>query len=516
MISIGPFGGISPKIEPHLLPDTAAQTAMNCVLSSGSIRALKAPGFIATPAKAGVLNTIYRYYDNLWFHWLENVHIVRCPLDTTENLVAWTGEGDYPRLSYASIATSGGTQYPTVSKRLGVPIPEDTVSVATSGTATEDDPIEVAYLVTYSCSYAGLDMEGAPSLPTTAISFNPGQSNTITFPTPPVGNYDFSAIYIYRSVGGTIKRIASLATSATQYVDAYEDGDFGVDLVTDSWYPPPDDLTGLISLPGGILAGISGKDICFSVPYQIHAWPPIWRKPVTDNPVALVAFGNSLLVLTDGRPEVGVGTSDPENLVLELLEMDQACIAPRAVVDMGYAACFPTPDGIYQVGSGSTANATQNLFEKDQFAPPLFAASHDDKYFGFHATGGFIFNPQTSEWSDHDIIATTAWTDYRTDKLYIVEASSGDIMEWEAGDNKTYTWKSKVFRTQPYSFAAGRIEGAATVTYDADGNQVFSAALEDATFRLPGGELSRTHEITLTGTAKIDRVILGTSMRDLV
>lgn len=511
MLALGPFGGIAPKIEPHLLPDIGAQTALNCELDSGSLRPLKAPSLTWTPTKAGALKTIYRY-GTFWFHWLEEVHIVRCPLDTSENLVVYTGEG-VPKLTYASIATAGGTQYPTNAYDLGTPIPTAAPTVTVTGTETEDDPIDLTYIVAFVTSYAGVEMEGAPSLPSTIVRISPGQSAALTLPAVPLGNRLFTAKNIYRSVGGTIKRIASVAPATTTYSDPHGASDFGVDLVTDNWYPPPADLKGIISLPGGVLAGISGKNVCFSVPYQVHAWPPDWRKPVADNPTALIAFGNTLLVLTDGRPEVGVGTANPESLMLELIEMDQSCTVPRAAVDMGYAACFPTPDGLFVVGQDGTRNATEGLFRKEQFNPPLFAAAHDGKYYGFRADGGFIFDPRDGSWLEHDIVATAAWQDYMTDNLYV--RTTGGIMLWEGGTAKQFTWKSKKFRTPPMNFPVCRIVGTATITYAADGVVKHTQAVTDDVFRLPSGFLAREHELTVVGTTPVDSVILGRHMRDV-
>lgn len=511
MLALGPFGGIAPAIEPHLLPDNGAQVALNCELDSGSIRPLKAPSFVWTPTKAGEIKTIYRY-GAFWFHWLNEVNIVRCPLDTSENLVVYTGEG-VPKLTYASIATAGGNQYPTNNYDLGTPIPSTAPGATVTGAASEDDPIDVAYLVTFTTSYAGLEMEGAPSLPSGIVSVNPGQSVDLSLPSVPLGNRIFTSKNIYRSVGGTIKRIASVAPATASYSDPYSASEFGVDLVTDNWYPPPSDLKEVISLPGGVLAGISGKNVCFSVPYQVHAWPPDWRKPVTDNPVALVAFGNTILVLTDGRPEVGIGTSNPEGLMLELIEMDQSCTHPRAAVDMGYAACFPTPDGLFIVGQEGTSNVTEKLFRKEQFNPPLFGAAHDGKYYGFRADGGFIFDPRSGSWLEHDIVATAAWQDYMTDNLYV--RTSQGIMLWEGGDPKQFTWKSKKFRTPPMNFPVCRVVGTATVTYSADGADKHTQAIADDVFRLPSGFLAREHELEVEGSSTVDSVILGRHMRDV-
>jgi len=510
-IHLEAFKGIAPRIEPHRLADNAAQQAQNCLLDSGSIRPLKDASFVASPTKAGTIKSLFKYGE-FWFNWINDVSCLRSPTNDTEDMVVFTGEG-VPKLTYASIATAGG-DYPSASYELGTPIPTTAPAATVAGAASGDDPTDRTYFVTFICTYAGLQFEGAPSDPSNRVTVNPGQSVNVTLPSTPAGNYIFTHKVIYRTVGDTIRRMATVAHTATDWTDTYETGDLGVDLVTDNWYPPPDDLTGLVSLPGGVMAGISGKQVCFSVPYQPHAWPPDWRRIARDTPVALGAFGNTLVVLTDGQPEVGVGTSDPENLFLERVEMDQACIAPRAVVDLGYVVAFPSPDGLFLVGQGVTRNATEQIFRKEQWQPPVFGAAHDEKYFGFRESGGFVFDPRTGDWIEHDITATAAWRDPATDKLYIV--TSGGIMQWEGGSAKTFVWKSKLFRVPPGSFASIRVEGGpVTVTHYQNGIESFSASIQDEVLRLPSGEMARKHEIKLEGNTTVDAVTIGSSVMEV-
>mgnify|MGYP001502416508 CR=1 FL=1 len=71
------------------------------------------------------------------------------------------------------------------------------------------------------------------------------------------------------------------------------------------WIAPPDDDTalypdgpmkGLISLPGGILAGFTGKRICFSEPFLPHAWPVNYRITLEEEIVGIKVISKNHLV----------------------------------------------------------------------------------------------------------------------------------------------------------------------------------------------------------------------------
>lgn len=116
--------GVQPRVSPELLPTNAAQTALNCKLFSGEIRPWNEVKSNWTPTKAGTIKSIYLFGGSFWFHWTQDVNVIRGPIagDTTERTY-YTGEGA-PKVTDNSIATSGGgTDYPINSYTLGVPSP---------------------------------------------------------------------------------------------------------------------------------------------------------------------------------------------------------------------------------------------------------------------------------------------------------------------------------------------------------------------------------------------------------
>jgi hypothetical protein len=149
VIPIKSFGGISPKTPPRYLPDSGAQTALNSVVFNGSLQPLSNVGAaVATLTKVGTPVTIYRFGQdsvsdsNYWFHWTSDVDVCRSQVsgDTSE-WTFYTGDGA-PKATYAQIALSG-SNYPSVSRPLGLEAPTQPLTVSASTFTPTTSPAEV-------------------------------------------------------------------------------------------------------------------------------------------------------------------------------------------------------------------------------------------------------------------------------------------------------------------------------------------------------------------------------------
>lgn len=143
------FAGISPKTPARYLQDTQAQVAINCPVFSGSIQPLSdVSAAIATLSKQGVPRTIYRYGQDVdsetqyWFNWLSDVDVCRSQIagDSSE-WTFYTGDGA-PKATYNTIALSS-SNYPAVSRALGLPAPTTTVTTSLGPYDPATDPAEV-------------------------------------------------------------------------------------------------------------------------------------------------------------------------------------------------------------------------------------------------------------------------------------------------------------------------------------------------------------------------------------
>jgi hypothetical protein len=148
-LQIKSFGGITPKVSPRYLPDSGAQVALNSVVFNGSLQPLTTVGAaVATLTKVGTPLTIYRFGQdsvsdsNYWFHWTSDVDVCRSQVsgDTSE-WTFYTGDGS-PKATYAQIALSG-SNYPAVSRLLGIAAPTQALTVSPSTFTPTTRPAEV-------------------------------------------------------------------------------------------------------------------------------------------------------------------------------------------------------------------------------------------------------------------------------------------------------------------------------------------------------------------------------------
>lgn len=139
-LKIQKFFGEAPKISPELLPDTVAQFAYNLDLYSGDLIPYRRPELIQALDKPGEIQTIFPMTDPetgdlKWLHWTTDVDIASAQVegDLTQRIY-FTGDGPLKATDY-TLATSG-TQYPTQSFNVGLPLPT-AIPVATATAFTE-------------------------------------------------------------------------------------------------------------------------------------------------------------------------------------------------------------------------------------------------------------------------------------------------------------------------------------------------------------------------------------------
>lgn len=167
-LQIKSFGGIAPKVPPRYLQDTMAQTALNGVVFNGSLQPLSNIGAaVHTLTKTGTPLTIYRFGQSItsdsqyWFHWTTDVNVCRSQIsgDTSE-WTFYTGDG-VPKATYSTIALSG-TNYPTVSRPLGVPAPTTAATLSVSGnSASASLLISSTVIASLSSGYIiGISLDG--------------------------------------------------------------------------------------------------------------------------------------------------------------------------------------------------------------------------------------------------------------------------------------------------------------------------------------------------------------------
>ena len=527
-LKIDSFAGIVPVVAPHKLSGMA-QVAKNVRLQSGMLEPMAGNAVEQALVRTGV-QSIARYAPGetaYWFEFDEYVDLVPSQIfGSARSEMYWT-DGVKPKRTTSSIATATAP-YPSASFSLGVPAPDVTLS---AGTITGDEP-ETDYDKEnrlYVCTFVTEEgYEGPPSLPA-EIEIGKEQGCTVSgLPTSAPGNYNVTRKRLYRgtSASNELQYLTELDLATASYVDTAQAIELGEALVTFDYDLPPDDLVGLTVLPNGVLAGFNDNQLCFCEPFIPYAWPTGYRLTTESPIVAIAAVSGGLLVATEGKPYVAIG-SQPGSIQLQQIDSNQACVSKRSMVDVGSAAIYASPDGLVQGSANGVQLIGDALFSREQWQAlkpdSIHAYYHDEKYIFFYDNGteqgGYILDPagKQNALTQLDFYATTGYNDLATDTLYLVVGTN--IVAFQHGSPLTYEWKSQQYRLpnlMPYSVCrviADTYPGEITVTLD--GTPTTITYQDDQPFRLATGPRARFIEITLTGTNAVKEVLLGNDMESV-
>jgi hypothetical protein len=488
------FGGVIPRLGSRLLPKEGAQTAQNVKLFSGELSSWLRTTLVNTPTKGGSLKSMFRMYStstDYWLAWTDDVDVVKGPIagDTafkiyyTGDTTTATNSAAGPRKTNLALATTGGTDYPHDYLEMGVPAPgSPPLVIGTGGTATTS--VTRVYLYTYVTNTASWAEEGPPS----ALGTGTGKSDAgwviSGLSTGTTGKYAFSGGIkrIYRaltdSAGNTNYQLAldNVPMATTSTGDAVADGNLGVicptfavGVLNSEWVAPPADLSGIIALPNGIMAGFSKNLICFSEPFYPHAWPIRYRLATNFDIISIGFFGQTMIVTTKGFPYAVIGAR-PDAMSMARIEENHPCVSKRSTVSFPFGVAWATPDGLALAGVGGTLNVIEPFMKRDEwraqcFPETLIAHQFQNTYFGFFNNGSvglnFVFDRTNQQgpltFGNYDVQG--AWNDPESSKLYLLQ--NGAIYQWDADSlNKSpFDWKSKTFVfANPLNFGAIQVE----------------------------------------------------------
>lgn len=556
------FSGIAPGVSPRLLAEQFAQTAENVDFEAGRLTPVTSDSDTFTLTNTA-RRSIFYYRDTNWLQWNDDgVSVVEGPIpaDTLDRLY-WTGE-DYPRMGTASTIVAGSS-YPNASYRLGVPAPANAPVITKTGDVDDTQtPDDVAYVYTFVTAFGE---EGPPSPASNVLERT--DTETITIPLPssdhPNGNYNFgtgSKKRIYRSNTGstntTFQFVAEVSFATTTYDDTSESFALGEVLPSGTWIGPPDDdtslypdgpLVGLIAVANGVFAGFTGKRLCLSEPFLPHAWPIDYRITLEEDIVAIGSVTNGIVALTDGAPYFVTGV-DPSAMTAVKLDIAQACVNDKSVVDMGDYLLYAGPDGLVAVSGGQGEVVSNGLISvkqwNDDFNPTTYRAfRHENTYVAFWNGGGFVYDPRAGEAA----LSTLSYTGEvrggymhpKDGELYIIVGNK--IKKYRGGStNKTLKWKSKQYVT-PKPVSMGWVSVHAqdypvTVRVWADGTKVaeyslsYSNNVYTQTVTVPSGAstgtlrepimrlpatVAQVWEVEVEGAVEIDEVCLAQSMDEI-
>ncbi|WP_144233931.1 hypothetical protein [Oceanidesulfovibrio marinus] len=350
-----------------------------------------------------------------------------------------------------------------------------------AGTSSGGTGAEQTRVYTFTC-VNGLGEEGPPSPPSAEITSNEvGATVELTgIATPDESGTDhppITAKRIYRAAVGESGNVEymyvdEIPAAQTTYTDTKNDDELGETLPSIGWRKPPSDLMGLTSLPGGILAGFSARQVRLSEPYFYHAWPDAYSHEIDYDIVSVAASGRTLYVFTTG-PVYQMVVNDPVSAVPERLSGMTPCSFGDAVWETTYGVVFASTDGLYLISPGLSApvRITAPLYNEDswrEYKPASFFGtwhgSHLYIAYEKHAgeQGILIVTNIGSEsplLTKSDMVIDAIASNADDGNLYVAVDSTIYLWEGNALLSMTGRWRSKEYVSpEPANFSAALID----------------------------------------------------------
>lgn len=488
------FAGENRALHPKRLRDEVCAVSRGQKPGRGDLRPWRNPLPVATVAAGR--KTIYRMGRDVasdsqyWLSWTGIVHAIRgfSSDDTTEQTF-YTGDGA-PKVTNNVIGLASAP-YPTASRPMGIPAPATPLIVAKDiGEWTGD-------VVTHFYTYTFVNDWGWESAPAPVSAQHDRESDATAtlsaFAAAPAGNYAIDRIRIYRTQTGEsgatefffLREIAYGTSTTTD-----DNRTLGEVLPTTTWLPPPGDLHHLTALWNGVAAGISGNGVRFCEAYVPYAWPIAYEViPPDSQPVALGVAGQNLLVLTNGRPLLVMGTS-PDSMDQMPLEFSQACVAPESVASMGAGVAWASNDGLCWWGPGTSPRIlTAGIMTRDDWLAlkpaTIVGQMYEGLYLGSYNDGSgrkaFLIDPSNPTGLYFlDAGYEAMHFDELQDQLYVLNGTS--VQRWDGAN----TFMTTVARSKEFRLA--RPEGLGWLEVTADD---YPVTVRVDCMNLPAGEVTK-------------------------
>lgn len=525
VVKIETFSGTQPTIQNRRLAPNVAELAHNTRLIDGSLRSYRQSSTVHQFPFA--IDTFLKTEAG-WEGYAGNVSVVSGPTATDRLYIA--GDG-VPKVRDANGTDPLALYAPTTAPLAAV---------------IDSFDVDTAFTVAYAVTFVTVRDEESPPSPLSAFITTDAVARVQidALPNAPMGR-SIDRIRIYRAETDTLGTtslffVADVSVNAITYTHDPVAVPSNEQIETATYDPPPDTLDGLTAMQNGIIAGFSGRELLFSEPYRPHAWPEAYRLFTDYEIVGLAAFGSMLAVLTTGTPYRVQGTT-PDSMRMEQIEQNAPCLSRRGIVDMGYAAAYPSTNGLMLIMSDGAQLVSGPIFDRDlwQALKPgtIVAAEHEGQYLYTHeidvngnrAGGVFDLSGEAPFHTTLDLNASAMWHDIETGQTYVLK-NDQEVQLFDDFDEApiAYKWISKTF-SQPWkrTYGAFRIEADADhgqpvsgvkVSVYADGQLIHTkeGALPNTPHRLPSGTRAYDWKVMVEGTMRVSSFRMASSYRDLI
>lgn len=369
-----------------------------------------------------------------------------------------------------------------------------------------------AYTYTYVNQYGE---EGPPAKPL-QVDLLEGQQIMLQYTAPAAHSYcPITRVRVYRTAtGGSSTEYlfvgeTVLSTTSPKFVDSVKGSALGESIQTRDFYPPPQNMRGIVAMPGGVLAGFVGNNVYFCEPYLPYAWKPNNSQAQINRVVAICPYENGLYVTTTAHPVLITGYS-PETMSSQKIPSIQAGVSKGAICNAGPFAVYASNDGLVTIrGINASLDLSFKFFTRDQWRA-LYGSKLANMRLNAHdghllvwfddGTPGFLIKmdevaPSFTKLTD---VVTAALVHPLTDALYVGDGTNLFAFK-TSGERLSWThWGKDHLLPKPDNLGAVQLIGSGSVvlTVYADGSQVYQTTVSitetgSTILRLPSGFRAR-------------------------
>jgi hypothetical protein len=243
------------------------------------------------------------------------------------------------------------------------------------GSVTTDSVLAArAYVYTWVTEYGE---EGPPSPPTSVIAWSNGTWTINTYTPPPddmgvVRNVTKTRLYrTVSGVGGstTFFFVAEFPVAQVAYVDTVLDDVVSLrdQLQSTLWFPPPENLQGIMAMPNGMAVGFKGNELWFCEPYRPHAWPSSYVLTTEFPIVGIGVCGQSVVACTESNPATATGVN-PGAMALNKIKFPAPCISRGSILSSLQDVVYASPQGLIRVDqNGQASNMTESWISRERW-----------------------------------------------------------------------------------------------------------------------------------------------------
>jgi len=399
---------------------------------------------------------------------------------------------------------------------------------------SETELTDRRYVTTFKTHF---NEEGPPSDPSEMIAVTDKHHVYFKIPSEVPAGRNIKSHELYRIVSGEssgdfffVKSIDVDGYDPDEFAeDTAEDEELASTLITTAFSPPPDDLSGLVVLPGGFFAGFTGRTVCFSEVNYPHAWPEDYQLTVAHDIVSLGLAGGQLIVLTDEVPYLCAGTT-PEVMAVVQYTFRQACVSARSVVSANGSLFYASPDGLCVIAPGGADLVTGAILTRDQwqeFSPETMVAEvHDNVIYLYSDNAGICFElvPGAGmRMTVSSLRPTALYADPADDTLYAVINDEDGEPGYYAMNRGAYmdaAWRSKsVYYPKPFAFSWARVIAGGypvRVIIRANGASVYDQELFSSKARqIPVLRRETNWDMAVVARYPVQEVIMATSLQEV-